>query len=314
MGSEALIDAILRFLSGRDLLTLAEIRRALEREIDEAGPDAVVALKQRLTTDAGWGYYPHDPLARRIHHLLADRLLQRDSALIGLDRIAALPAGPLAIFPNHLSYADANLIEILLNRAGCESLARRLTAVAGPKIFSSRERRFSSLCFGTIKVPQSAGVSSEDAVLSPREVARAARRSIDAAHERMAEGDALVIFGEGTRSRTGAMQHMLAGVARYLDLPGLWVLPVGLVGTEALFPLGQDSIRPACVSMRIGCPIAAGSLLADTRGNRRAVMDTIGRSIAELLPPEYRGVYGARDDRPAHGSRTPLPGPAPGAA
>ena len=47
--------------------------------------------------------------------------------------------------------------------SGDAALANRLTAVAGPKVFTSRERRFSSLCFGTIKVPQSSEVASGEA-------------------------------------------------------------------------------------------------------------------------------------------------------
>ena len=189
--------------------------------------------------DIGWGYYPPDPLARRIHHLLADRFLQADSHLAGADHLANALTGPVAIFANHLSYADANVVEVLLRRSGGATLADRLTAVAGPKVFADRQRRFSSLCFGTVKVPQSSGVSSEDAVLSPREVARAARHSIEVACGRLGAGDALLLFGEGTRSRTGAMQPMLPGVARYLDVPGTWALPVGLTGPEALFPVDE---------------------------------------------------------------------------
>jgi len=67
----------------------------------------------------------------------------------------------------------------------CEGPVGPLTVVAGPKVYSSLRRRFSSLCFSTIKTPQSSAVSSEDAVMNAREVARAARQSIDVAHERL---------------------------------------------------------------------------------------------------------------------------------
>jgi 1-acyl-sn-glycerol-3-phosphate acyltransferase len=286
------IGGILNFLSGQDLLAIAEIRHALEREIDEAGSEAIVALRNRLTSEAGWGYYPPDPLARRIHHVLADRFLEAESQVLGSEHLQAIVSTPVAIFSNHLSYADANVIDVLLERSGAASLACRLTAVAGPKVFTSRERRFSSLCFGTIKVPQSAEVSSEEAVLNPRDVARAARQSIDAARARLRHGDALLLFGEGTRSRTGAMHAMLAGVARYLDAADAWVLPVGLTGSEALFPLGDATIHPSRPALRIGQPFRADALLARADGDRRLAMDVIGVAIAAVLPLSYRGVYG----------------------
>lgn len=295
LSRDVLIGAILDFLADQDLLTLRDIRAALEREIDDAGPEALLALRARLTADNGWDYYPRDPLAQRIHHLLADRFLGPGSALVGAEHLAPLLDAPVVIVANHLSYSDANVVEVLLQRNGGAAIASRLTALAGPKVFTSRERRFSSLCFGTIKVPQSADVASEEAVLSSRDIARAARRAIDVAQARLRGGDALLLFGEGTRSRSGEMQPMLAAAARYFDVPGTWVLPAGLTGSEALFPVETATLRPARVVLRIGRPLLAATLLGQAAGDRRHVVDAVGLAIAGLLPDEYRGVY--RDER-----------------
>ena len=134
--------------------------------------------------------------------------------------------------------------------------------------------------------------------MSARDVARAARESIDAARERLRLGDALLLFGEGTRSRTAAMQRLLAGVARYLDVPGTWVLPVGLAGSESLFPIDQTRIHPARIVLYIGHAVPAERLLARASSDRRVVMDAIGLAIAALLPAQYRGVYGRDEDFP----------------
>jgi 1-acyl-sn-glycerol-3-phosphate acyltransferase len=290
-GRETLIDAILAFLADQDLLTLQDIRAALEREIDDAGPDAVLALKARLSADSGWDYSPRDPLAERIHTLLADRFLAPGSELRDAHHLARVDGVPVVLVSNHLSYADANVVQVLLQRAADPELAGRLTALAGPKVFTSRQRRFSSLCFGTVKVPQSTAVASAEAVLNSRDVARAARRSIDVARDRLRHGDALLLFGEGTRSRTGAMQPLLPGTARYLDVPGTWVLPAGLAGPEALYPVSGTGLRPARVILQLARPILASALLERAAGDKRLVMDAIGLAVAEALPPQYQGVY-----------------------
>jgi 1-acyl-sn-glycerol-3-phosphate acyltransferase len=255
---------------------------------------ALARLGERLANpDTDWRYYPSDPLARRIHRALARRVLQRAPVLLGTEHLVAVTDRPAVIVANHLSYSDANLLEVLLHQAGAGALAERLTVIAGPKVYSSLRRRFSSLCFGTIKVPQSRGVSSEEAVMNPRDVAVAARRVIEIAHERLRLGEALLVFAEGTRSRTGEMQRLLPGVARYFDSPGTLILPVGIAGSEALFPIDEGSLNPVPIQVCIGAPIDADALRGRAAGSRQRAMDAIGRSIAAVLPPRYRGVYGS---------------------
>ena len=295
---DALIGAVLEFLGSEDPLTRQEIRRALEDVLGAAGEAALATLYERLSMDSGWDYYPPDAVARRIHHVLADRFLDSGSSVHGAEHLAITKRFPVAIFSNHLSYADANVIELLLHRVEESDIATRLTALAGPKIFSSRQRRFSSLCFGTIKVPQSAEVSTGEAVLNQREVARAARRAIDVGRRRLTEGDVLLLFGEGTRSRSGEMKAMLPGVARYLDVPDAWVLPVGLTGPEQLYPVNDTSLRAARVVMTVGPPICVDALFAASGHERRVAMDAVGLAIAALLPEQYRGVYAHASDYP----------------
>ena len=64
--------------------------------------------------------------------------------------------------------------------------------------------------------------------MSPRELVRAARQSIETAEARLRLGEALLVFPEGSRSRSGQMQPLLPGVARYLKGKAAWVLPIGI--------------------------------------------------------------------------------------
>src|SRR4051794_29356552 len=120
-----LIAAILAFVGagGHDLLTLEDIRTQLDGELDSAGEDAILGLVGRLGEDHGWDYYPPDDLARRIHHVLAGRFLADDSCARGIEPIANVTGAPLIIIANHLSYADANVVEVLLQRGGGSGLA-----------------------------------------------------------------------------------------------------------------------------------------------------------------------------------------------
>ena len=269
------------------------IRACLEQAIDEAGPDAIDGLARRLA-DAGsdWNYNPRDPLARDIHRALAGRVLRHDPIVRGVEHLDLVRGKRLVIFANHLSYSDANAVDVLLQRAGATELADRLTVIAGPKVYSNVRRRFSSLCFGTIKVPQSSARSTGEAVMNPRDVARAARRSIDVAHERLRLGEALLVFPEGARSRSSHMQRLLSGAARYLELSDTWVQPMGLAGTERLFPMSEDSLNPVRLTLAIGRPIPVSRLDERAKGDRQLVMDAIGIAIADVLPARYRGVYG----------------------
>ena len=286
-----LLGAIMRFLSDRDPDTLAEIRASMEREIDAAGPEALMKLLERLAkSGSDWGYNPPDPLARRIHQVLADWTLKPDSALLGAEYGTSVAGKPVVIFANHLSYSDANVLEVMLHRSKLE-LAERLTVVAGPKVYSSPKRRFSSLCFGTVKTPQPPTRASENAVMPLRDLVRAARQSIEIAHERLANGDALLIFGEGTRSRTRGLQQMMKGVDRYLDPDGTWVMPAGIVGSDEMYPIGDDTLYPVRIVVALGRPIDAQRLRERCNGDGRVMMDAVGLAVASLLPPEYRGAY-----------------------
>jgi 1-acyl-sn-glycerol-3-phosphate acyltransferase len=68
----------------------------------------------------------------------------------------------------------------------------------------------------------------------------------------MDEGWIPLLYPEGTRSRTGALQPFLRAAGRYLAIPELSVLPMAQVGTENVFPIDATTMAPAPVTMRFG--------------------------------------------------------------
>ena len=250
-------------------------------------------LNERLVRGRlGWEFYPHDPLVRRIHHMLADCVLEPDSVVHGVEHIAAVAAARWSSLPpiSRIRRQPARGAAA----PGREPMSDRLTVIAGPKVYSSEAPVLQPLLRHESKRRKAPACPSEDAVMNPREVARAARRSIEAAHERIGLGDALLVFAEGTRSRSNGMQQLLTGVTRYLELPDTWILPVGLVGSEALFPIGDETVHSVRVVGRVGAPIKASELEERSGGDRRVMMDAVGAAIAQLLPPEYRGACRSR--------------------
>ena len=129
----------------------------------------------------------------------------------------------------------------------------------------------------------------------------------------LAEGGALFVFPEGTRSPTGALQEARDGIAVLALRSGAPVVPIGIAGSHAVWPKGQRLPHPGGrVTVRIGEPFNLGDLVppdTDRRAIKAIATTILMERIAALLPPGQRGAYA----KPAP-ARFPVaipPGPSP---
>jgi 1-acyl-sn-glycerol-3-phosphate acyltransferase len=120
----------------------------------------------------------------------------------------------------------------------------------------------------------------------------AAQESLDAALEVLRDGDAFGIYPEGTRSRDGRLYRGRTGVAWLALTAQVPVVPVGLIGTEDIQPVGASFPRIAKVTVRFGEPIGYEEYAGMPAGKaRRLLTDRVMEAIAGLSGQERADTY-----------------------
>ena len=79
-----------------------------------------------------------------------------------------------------------------------------------------------------------------------REGGRAALTALDAAIPALRAGDLVGVYPEGTRSPDGRLYRGRTGAARLALLAEVPIIPVGIIGTEKVQPIGSavPKLRP----------------------------------------------------------------------
>ena len=112
-------------------------------------------------------------------------------------------------------------------------------------------------------------------------------------------GNDVLIFPEGTRSRTGALIEGKKGILLFARMSKADIIPIGMAGTDKLLPIsesghmGEEEWHNADVTINIGDKIIFPSKEKDEDKHEYddKCMDILMRSIAALLPESYRGIY-----------------------
>ncbi len=112
-------------------------------------------------------------------------------------------------------------------------------------------------------------------------------------------GESVLVFPEGTRSRVGSMIKARRGILLIAKMTGVPITPIGLSGTEVLLPINKDgemsseSFNHAKVQVNIGeqFNIPERSEEQSKREYESYLIEFMMKRVADLLPLEYRGVY-----------------------
>jgi len=192
----------------------------------------------------------------------------------GMEKIKDIKS-PIIYICNHLSNADGIIMNNLLKD-------NNVTFVAGIKL---TDNKLTKLGFHVAKTIQ----------LKPNS---ADKEAISKIVNTLKEGNNIMIFPEGTRSRDGKMIEGKRGLILMAKLSKARIVPMSIWGTEKLLPIddknmASEKFNYADVHIKIGDPITLASKNQDEDKNEYydRVMHEIMSSIAIMLPEQYRGVY-----------------------
>ncbi|MFC4602173.1 lysophospholipid acyltransferase family protein [Rhodococcus kronopolitis] len=190
-----------------------------------------------------------------------------------------LPAsGPAILASNHQAVVDSFYLPL--------RSPRRITFLAKSEYFTGtglkgRFQRWFFSVAGQVPIDRTGADAASDALRAGLKV--------------LADGKLLGIYPEGTRSPDGRLYKGKTGMARMALEAGVPVIPVAMIGTDKLNPIGSRFPRPGRIVVRIGAPLDF-SRFNGMGGNRfveRAVTDEVMYTLMKLSGQEYVDVYAA---------------------
>lgn len=197
--------------------------------------------------------------------------------LVGLFEVVGVEnvprSGPLLICPNHSATLDPPLVPAFVPRADTWSMAKS-------EFFRKPLIAFIYRSYHSFPVVRHT----------------ADRAALKRTFDLLKAGHAVIIYPEGTRVESGVLGQPEPGAGFIAQKAGCPVLPVGLTGTRECLPKGAKWPRRTRVTITFGKPFV---ILAKRAGGSRIRHDEASEAImvaiAELLPPEQRGLFSDLD-------------------
>ncbi len=200
----------------------------------------------------------------------------------GLENIPE--SGPAILASNHLSFSDSIFLPV--------AVPRKITFMAKSEYFEGTGIR------GKVTA---AFVRGAGQVPVDRTGGNASMAAITTGVRLLKEGHMLGIYPEGTRSSDGRLYRGKTGVARIALESRVPVIPVAMINTEMVQPIGRS--RPNFgveVGIRIGAPLDFSRYygMEDDRFVLRSLTDEIMYRIMDLSGQEYVDKYASRSKSP----------------
>jgi 1-acyl-sn-glycerol-3-phosphate acyltransferase len=235
------------------------------------------------------------PFNRRLLFSYATKVVRKESRVENPERLAEIEelrrsGQRLTFICNHLSYADSHVIETLFMRAGFTDLAKHILHVAGQKTYQIY-RRFMTRSLNTVRVYQ------PGAKLDKEFKRKMNNRALKWAAHLKRRGYCVLVFPEGTRSRRGRLNLHRANPRTTIYFRHSLVVPLGLMGSEKIMPVGRMLQKAATVRLRVGDAVDYDKQESEFRAAnpdlnemevRSRLMLRFMQQINQLLDPEYR--------------------------
>jgi len=184
--------------------------------------------------------------------------------------------GGAILASNHLAVVDSFFLPLLV--------PRRITFLAKREYFTQpgflgRLKKIFFTGVGQVPIDRASGSAAQAAM-------RTAVRLLQ-------EDKLLGIYPEGTRSPDGRLYKGKTGVARMTLEAGVPVVPVAMIGTDRVNPIGSRMWRPYRVHIRIGeaLDFSRYAGMAGDRFIERSMTDEIMYALMELSGQTYVDLY-----------------------